>query len=160
MFWFFAWEGFRRSRGSALVASVPPVAYRNGDFSNLLTQSNPIYLKDPLKTGNCNASDRTACFQNNIIPQARINSAIPKALEAVVPLPNRPGDTQNLVSNRSQTNDRDLFNVRWDYNLSERNTFSFRYSHQNADLQVEYALARALTRDVDPILAPVVDDEY
>ena len=134
MFWFFSWEGFRRRRGNTLVASVPPPEFRNGDFSSLLTQSTPIYLRDPLKTGNCNASDRTACFANNIIPQARINPAIPNALEAVVPLPNRPGATQNLVSNRSQANDRDLYNVRWDYNLSTSNSFNFRYSRQNADL--------------------------
>lgn len=135
MFWFFSWEGFRRRRGNTLVASVPPAAFRNGDFSSLLTQTNPVYIKDPLKTGNCNASDQTACFPNNIIPQGRINPAIPKALEAVVPLPNRPGATQNLVSNRSQANDRDLYNVRWDYNLNPKDSFSFRYSRQNADLR-------------------------
>ena len=48
MFWFFSWEGFRRRRGSTLVASVPPAEFRNGDFSSLLTQSTPIYLRDPL----------------------------------------------------------------------------------------------------------------
>lgn len=135
MFWFFSWEGFRRRRGNTLVASVPPAAFRNGDFSSLLTQTTPVFIKDPLKTGTCNASDRTACFTNNIIPTARINPAIPKALEAVVPLPNRTGVTQNLVSNRSQANDRDLYNVRWDYNLNPSNSFNFRYSRQNADLR-------------------------
>src|SRR5207244_12657289 len=35
---------------------------------------------------------------------------------------------------RSQANDRDLFNARWDYNLNPSNTFFFRYSKQNADL--------------------------
>lgn len=135
MFWFFAWEGFRRRRGNTLVANVPPAAFRNGDFSSLLTQSTPVFIKDPLKAGNCNATDKTACFPNNIIPQARINPAIPKALEAVVPLPNRPGVTQNLITNRSQANDRDSYNVRWDYNLNSSNNFSFRYSKQNADLR-------------------------
>jgi hypothetical protein len=135
MFWFFSWEGFRRRRGTALLTSVPTEAFRRGDFSALLTQSTPIFIKDPLLTGNCNASDKTACFTNNIIPQARINQAIPKALEAVVPLPNRGGLIQNLVNNRSQANDRDLFNVRWDYSLNSNNSFNFRYSHQNADLR-------------------------
>jgi hypothetical protein len=135
MFWFFSWEGFRRRRGTALVTSVPTEAFRRGDFSALLSQSNPVYIRDPLLTGNCNASDRTACFPNNIIPQSRINQAIPKALEAVVPLPNRSGLIQNLVNNRSQANDRDLFNVRWDYSLNSNNSLNFRYSHQNADLR-------------------------
>lgn len=134
MFWFFAWEGFRRRRGNALVGSVPPADFRAGNFSSLLTQSSPIYLRDPLLSGNCDANDRTACFPNNIIPQGRINSAIPTALDLVVPLPNRPGQTQNLVSNASQANDRDLFNVRWDYNLNPKNSFFFRYSRQKAGL--------------------------
>ena len=134
MFWFFSWEGFRRRRGSALLGNVPPADFRRGDFSSLLTQASPIFLKDPLLTGNCNANDGTACFPNNIIPQARINPAIPTALELMVPLPNRSGIVQNLATNRSQANDRDLFNARWDYNLNPSNTFFFRYSKQNADL--------------------------
>ncbi len=134
MFWFFSWEGFRRRRGGTQVASVPTAAFRRGDFSALLTQSTPIYLRDPLKTGACNATDQTACFPGNIIPTARINQAIPKALEAVVPLPNRSGLIQNLINNRSQANDRDLYNVRWDYSLSQTDSFNFRYSRQNADL--------------------------
>ncbi len=135
MFWFFSWEGFRRRRGTTLLGSVPTEAFRRGDFSALLTQSSPVYIKDPLLTGNCNASDRTACFPNNIIPQARINKAIPTAMELMLPLPNRPGLIQNLASNRSQANDRDLFNVRWDYSLNPSNSFNFRYSRQNADLR-------------------------
>jgi hypothetical protein len=135
MFWFFSWEGFRRRRGGAQVASAPTEAFRRGDFSALLSQSSPVYIKDPLKTGACAANDQTACFPNNIIPQDRINKAIPTALELMVPLPNRPGLTQNLVGNRSQANDRDLFNVRWDYALNSSDSFSFRYSKQNADLR-------------------------
>ncbi|HKX31604.1 MAG TPA: carboxypeptidase-like regulatory domain-containing protein [Blastocatellia bacterium] len=135
MFWFFSWEGFRRRRGSTLLTSVPTEAFRNGNFSSLLTGNDPIYIRDPLLAGNCDAADQTACFPNNVIPQARINQAIPKAMAAIVPLPNRPGETSNLVSNRSVANDRDLYNVRWDYSLNSSNSFNFRYSHQNADLR-------------------------
>jgi carboxypeptidase family protein len=135
MFWFFSWEGFRRRRGTAMLTSVPTQDFRNGNFSALLNQSNPIYIKDPLLSGRCDSGDQTACFPNNVIPQQRINQAIPKALAAVVPLPNRPGLIQNLASNQSQANDRDLINVRWDYSLNSSNTFNFRYSHQNADLR-------------------------
>ncbi|MEY3283318.1 MAG: hypothetical protein RIR86_1331 [Acidobacteriota bacterium] len=135
MFWFFSWEGFRRRRGTALVASVPTDAFRRGDFSALLTQATPVFIKDPLKTGACNATDKTACFDGNIIPTSRINPAVPKALEAVVPVANRPGLIQNLVNNRSQANDRDLYNFRWDYTLTQSDSFNFRYSRQNADLR-------------------------
>jgi hypothetical protein len=125
MFWFASWEGFRRRRGSTQLASVPPADFRRGDFSRLLTASTPVALKDPV-TG--------TTFANNIIPQAQINPAIPTALGLMVPEPNRPGDTQNLVGNRGQANDRDSLHWRWDYNLNERNLFFFRYSYQNADL--------------------------
>jgi hypothetical protein len=134
MFWFFSWEGFRRRRGTTLLTSVPTDAFRRGDFSALLTQATPVFIKDPLKTGACNATDKTACFDGNIIPTARINQAVPKVLEAVVPMPNRPGTIQNLVNNRSQANDRDLYNIRWDYTISQSDSFNFRYSRQNADL--------------------------
>ncbi len=134
MFWFFSWEGFRRRRGNTLLGNSPPADLRRGDFSSLLTQASPIYLRDPLLTGNCTAADRTACFPGNIIPTSRINKAIPTALEIMVPLPNRPGQVQNLVSNVSQANDRDSFHVRWDYNLNSTNSFFFRYSRQDATL--------------------------
>ena len=124
MFWFFSWEGFRRRRGTTQLASVPPAEFRNGDFSSLLTQSSPIYSRDPLLTGNCNAADRTACFPNNIIPQARINRAIPTALEtngsAAEParISSEPG-LQPQPGQRPR-----LFNVRWDYNLNSTNSFN------------------------------------
>src|SRR5262245_37409227 len=98
MFCFFSCEGFLRRRGSALLGNSPPADFRRGDFSSLLTQASPIYLKDPLLTGNCTAADRTACFPGNIIPTSRINKAMPTALDIMVPLPNRPGQVLNLVS--------------------------------------------------------------
>src|SRR5262245_30398151 len=135
MFWFFSWEGFRRRRGNTQVASVPTEDFRNGNFSSLLNRSTPIFVKDPLLTGRCDSGDQTACFDNNIIPQGRINESIQNAMDALVPLPNRAGETDNLVSNRSVANDRDLFNVRWDYTLNSNDSFNFRYSRQNADLR-------------------------
>ncbi|MEZ5363907.1 MAG: hypothetical protein R2748_16605 [Bryobacterales bacterium] len=120
MFWFVSWEGFRRRRGSTQIGSVPTQDYRNGDFSARGgTILNPF-------TG--------TPFANNVIPQSRINPAIPTALDLTAPLPNRPGLTQNFVGNRSQANDRDGLHWRWDYNLNESNTFFFRFSYQNADL--------------------------
>lgn len=126
MFWFASWEGFRRRRGSAVLASVPPEAYRRGDFSSLLQGSSPTIIRDPVN-GN-------APFPNNIIPGNRINPAIPTALQLMVPLPNRSGDVQNLANNFSEANDRDSLHLRWDYNLNASNSFYFRYSLQNADL--------------------------
>jgi hypothetical protein len=125
MFWFASWEGFRRRRGNTQLLNVPPADFRRGDFSRLLSAATPVVLRDPVSG---------TVFANNVIPQAQINPAIPTAIGLLVPEPNRPGDTQNWVGARSQANDRDQLHWRWDYNMSEKNLFFFRYSYQNADL--------------------------
>ena len=126
MFWFVSWEGFRRRRGSTQLGSVPSQAFRNGDFSQLLSGDDPTIIRDPFNDNQP--------FANNIMPQSRINPAIPTALEMTTPLPNRDGLTQNFVGNRSQANDRDGIHWRYDYNINESNTFFFRFSWQDANL--------------------------
>jgi hypothetical protein len=131
MFWFASWEGFRRRRSSTQIGNVPPQAFRNGDFSDLLTVRTPdvpavILVRDPLANN--------TPFAGNIIPRNRINPAIPTALELTTPLPNRPGLVQNYVSSGSQANNRDGLHWRYDYNINEKNFFFFRFSFQNADL--------------------------
>src|SRR5262249_36778967 len=58
--------------------TVPSLKMRNGDFSELLGPnryySTPQFIRDPLKTGNCNAADQTACFPGNIIPANRLSA--------------------------------------------------------------------------------------
>jgi hypothetical protein len=57
MFWFFAWEGFRRGVAAPWWEACPLLHSANGDFS-------PAHPADPhlpersISTGNCNASDR------------------------------------------------------------------------------------------------------
>ncbi len=126
MFWFASYEGFRRRRGSTQLGSVPPAAFRQGDFSQLLSGSSPTIITNPL--------NNNQPFANNVIPQSLINPAIPTALELTTPLPNRSGLTQNFVGARSQANDRDGLHWRYDYNINDKNTFFFRFSYQNADL--------------------------
>ena len=126
MFWFASWEGFRRRRGSTQIGNVPTQEFRNGDFSALLSRANPVTIRDPFANN--------SPFANNVIPQSRINPAIPTALELTTPLPNRAGLVQNYIGSRSQANNRDGVHWRYDYNINEKNTFFFRFSWQNADL--------------------------
>lgn len=63
---------------NTLTAKVPSLAMRQGDFSELLQPNNffysqPRYIRDPQKSGTCNATDQTACFPGNIIPKDRLN---------------------------------------------------------------------------------------
>ena len=51
---------------------------RQGNFSELLTAPNRFYntaqfIRDPLASGNCNATDQSACFPGNVIPASRLS---------------------------------------------------------------------------------------
>ncbi len=121
MFWFASWESFRRRRGNSTTFSTPPADFRQGDFSRIDTQ-----LVNPITGDN---------FINNSIPLSQQIPTIPIAIGLTNPSgPNRAGDTNNFVNNRSQENDRDQIHWRWDYNMSDKDTFFFRFSNQNADL--------------------------
>ena len=51
-------------------------------------------------------------------------------LDTMIPLPNRPGVTQNYVNTQGLSNDRDAINVRGDHNFTNKDSVSFRYSRQ------------------------------
>ena len=129
MFWFVSWEGFRRRRGSTQTYSTPPADFRAGDFSRVASSvSRPVAgaIIDPLTE---------EPFQNATIPLTRQNPAIPTIIQLTHPNgPNRAGDTNNFIGNRSQANDRDQLHWRWDYNVNSKDTVYFRFSNQNADL--------------------------
>jgi hypothetical protein len=129
-FWFFNWEGFRRRRGTTGISTSPIEAQRLGDFSQ---QTRPIF--DPLTS--VQRADGTIVrtqFPGNRIPASRISPAITTMLNAYLPLPNRPGLTNNLVNTESQAGDRDAYIFRIDHNLGTKDNFHFRYLKQKAGL--------------------------
>jgi hypothetical protein len=81
--------------------TVPTALERQGDFSQSLNSANQrVFVRDPrILTGNCNATDQSACFRDpsratagnplglNIIPQSRFNPS-GQALLSYFPLPN------------------------------------------------------------------------
>lgn len=78
LFWLFGQEWVRQRRASTTQITVPSLAMRQGNFSELLGPnrffSTPQYIRDPQKTGVCNATDQTACFPGNIIPADRLSA--------------------------------------------------------------------------------------
>ena len=131
-------------------ATVPPAAFRNGDFSGA-----PVTIFDPA-TGTANGTGRTqfvassnpgdlnfnpACTNPtgcpNVIPSARIQS-IPKAILAKLPLPNVPGaaitSTNNFQGTTKFIKDTTSFDVKIDHNASEKNRISGRFSFSNQTL--------------------------
>lgn len=125
-FWFFNWEGYRMRRGSTNISSFPLQAQRDGDFSMI---ANTIY--DPL-TGQAgpNGTILRQPFPGNKIPADRINPAITFWLNTMIPMPNRPGLTQNFVNTTPTSNDRDMFTVRGDHTFRASDNVSVRWSRQ------------------------------
>ncbi len=116
LFFFFNWEAGRQVQGNASsLASVPPMAFRTGDFSSLLPN---IIIKDPT-TG--------LPFPDNKIPAKDINPAS-AALLAVTPAPNITSGSNNFLSSSQSLPTREnQYTGRVDYNLNSRNTIFGRF---------------------------------
>ena len=139
-FFFFSYEGVRRVTGiDPVLLTVPTVAQRRGDFSNLRdVNGNVIPIFDPLTTTRNAAGQfvRTQ-FPGNIIPDNRI-SATAKALLALTPLPNTTPSNAFTQANNYITQEPNRLkqyqiNNRGDHTFSPANTISFRYSKNRSD---------------------------
>ncbi len=100
--------------------SIPASDLRGGNLSRSTTT---IY--DP-STGNADGSGRTP-FAGNIIPTSRINPISTKIL-ALVPTPTFAGDTNNWFGLLPFTKDTDSFDWKMDYNLTDSDRLSGRFS--------------------------------
>jgi len=103
LFWMFSQEWVHNRGGSTSTMTTATDKMRQGDFSELLDPTNrysqrAVYLKDPLKTGTCSASNQTACFNyngvTNWIPPNRLSRngmaflrAFPEAGDFLYPYP-------------------------------------------------------------------------
>src|ERR1700730_15248938 len=111
------YEGFRLRAQRQTLYTVPSVAMRNGNFSEI---SATTTLKDPL-TG--------APFPGNIIPGNRI-SPISQALLNYYPAPNQPtsGLANNYLAVNQDRTDKNQFTGRVDFTESSKSTWYGRYS--------------------------------
>ncbi|MDQ3255329.1 MAG: carboxypeptidase regulatory-like domain-containing protein, partial [Acidobacteriota bacterium] len=132
LFFFGAYQGSKQRTGGGTSVTVAPVEWRSGNLSSLTTP-----IRDPQRTGACNATDRTACFPGNIIPQNRIVNPAARALFAdtsLYPLPTRLG-TSNITGNYATTFQNTLdayqFDVKIDGKISDKDNISGRYSFGN-----------------------------
>ena len=127
VFFFADYQGFLRDRPGELVRSVAPEAWRRGDFSGV-----DVTVVDPL-TGQP--------FPGNVIPTSRF-SPIARAVFAdqrLYPLPNRPGERNNLVgpsSDKQRTHQGDL---KVDANPSASDRMFARLSYQGYKAEPERA---------------------
>lgn len=106
------WVSFRREQTS--VGTVPSLAMRGGDFSELLSAANPFFrrvltVRDP---------DAGAPFPNNVIPTSRLSKNGSGMLRAYpAPVPGYQQGTNNWIQSRPNPREtrKDLFRV--DYYL-------------------------------------------
>ena len=127
-FFFFSYQGTRRTKGSTFIGSVPTVAQRNGDFTGLPTIYNPF-------TTNATTKVRTA-FANNRIPTGLLD---PVALKMVAfyPLPNTGpvgATTNNFISNAPVKLSQDVYSLRVDQNVTQAYHIDGRYAYSNTPL--------------------------
>ncbi|MFN7923883.1 MAG: carboxypeptidase regulatory-like domain-containing protein [Bryobacteraceae bacterium] len=123
---FASWERTRQLTSETALSTVPTIANRGGDFSDLRNGSGsrvPIF--DPLTT----AGSAREAFAGNLIPASRFDSVARAAL-AYYPLPNRTGaatNANNYAGSSSNTLDRDIVVARLDHQVRPRDLVMARY---------------------------------
>ncbi len=132
--------------------TMPSTFERAGDFSQSINSSNAkVFVRDPLfTTGNCNATDQSACFRDpsratasnplglNIIPLARINRS-GQALLNYFPLPNTPGGrtaaggAYNYVIQSPVDVPKRSAVIRFDFKPSDKDSINWKYQWWTSD---------------------------
>ncbi len=147
LFFFFDYNKVsQRQFRNANQFSLPPVAFRNGDFSSV---ASTVTIYDPL-TGNPDGTGRTP-FLNNIIPTNRLSPAAVKLL-SLVPNPNAGTATtiaSNFVGGAVLALDRGTYDTKVSYNPSDKSTFFGRYSLQRSLINDPVALGAAVGNTYD-----------
>jgi hypothetical protein len=134
-FFFGDYQGTRQRTGHTFFATVPPPAWRVGDFSGF----QPIF--DPENTSTDAAGNVVrAPFAGNQIPQDRWNP-ISKKLMDEFPQPNVPGSVSstgvasNYLSNPVEPDTTNQFDIRIDHKFSDSDSVFGRVSFSNNSLQ-------------------------
>ena len=135
LFFFTSYEGMRQRQSFSRFATVPTEANHNGHFS---TANTPLY--DPA-TGAANGTGRTL-FRGGIIPANRIDP-LARRLLALLPLPNREGTTNNYFASAPLLLDRNNYDGKINWNLSNVATVFARYSRFSYSVFDPHVLGQA-----------------
>ena len=136
LFFFGDWEGTRERVNRNRLFTIPTAAQRAGDFSSFNTT-----IFDPESGTDILGADRTP-FPNNIIPKSR--QAQPSLiLQDLLPDPNQSGPTSNFFNSAGQSMNRDNFDVKINWNISDKSTFFGKYSIMDAQVTGQFGLGAA-----------------
>jgi len=140
-FWFVNWGGYNYVTYGNSITSIPPLAQRNGDFSQLRTNVGaliPIYDTATTAVNPDGTGFVRTPFAGNIIPASRIDP-VAKAVNAFYPDPNvvpvgANAFTQSnnyLSVNRGAQHMRQ-YTIRGDQRFSDRDSMYARFTYYNA----------------------------
>lgn len=127
-FFFFSYQGTRRTKGSTFIGTVPTAAERSGDFTGLPAIYNPY-------TANTTTKLRAA-FANNMIPTSLLDPVALK-MAAYYPLPNTGpagATTSNFISNDPVKLSQDVYGLQVDQNVSQAYHLNGRYAYSRTPL--------------------------
>ncbi|MBS1826659.1 MAG: TonB-dependent receptor [Acidobacteria bacterium] len=131
-FFFANYQATRDRSAANTVRTVPTAEMRGGDFSRLTNARDQlITIYDPLTTVTTGTPTRQP-FAGNRIPGARINPVAAKA-SAFFPNPNQAGAVNNLVLSGTDATTHDIFGVRVDHALTQRQNMYVRYNRTRDD---------------------------
>jgi hypothetical protein len=142
-FFFVNFEQFRETQINNFPVTVPTLAYRTGDFREALTGrvlgtdglnrqilENTIY--DPKTERVINGVRYRDPYPNNIIPSQDLDPVALK-VQQYIPMPNRPGVTNNYVPNELNPRVSQIPSVKIDHSLSTRLKLSGYWSRNQTD---------------------------
>jgi hypothetical protein len=95
-FFLFSWEAIKQNIPNITLDTVPSVANRAGDFTDLRqTNGSPVIIYDPLTTGQGGSTNVRLPFVGNKIPTSRFDPVALK-LMGYIPLPNFAPNSQGF----------------------------------------------------------------
>ena len=141
LFFFGSYDGFRIRQGVPYLLTVPTLAERKGDFSNLRDASgNLIPIYDPTTTQQVGGTYTRQQFTGNVIPQGTIDPTA-LALEKFWPTPNQSGapytQANNWAGNESTGGNMNEYIGRIDWTVSDRQRFFGRYAYEGWDKKAD-----------------------
>lgn len=131
-FFFAAFEGIRQNSFSSFLGTVPTSAQRQGDFSQTFDTNGAQKVIFNPYTSRLNPSAPAGTtqyirdpFAGNVIPANLLNT-VGKNMLPFYPAPNQPGigrsDTNNFLSNASNTQNTDRIDARIDHQINQKHS--------------------------------------
>src|SRR5262247_1154373 len=136
LFFFGGYEGTFERITKQNTFTVPTADQRAGNFSAYPNTT----IFDPT-TGAIDGVGRTQ-FTNNIIPDDKINP-ISKKIQALIPLPNLPGVTNNFFNSAPQILDRHNFDGKVNWNRTAKHQIWGKFSNMRANVTGSFSLNQA-----------------